>query len=144
MYPTFCKLLGLDELIDDPRFDTNIKRVQNRDQIMPIFERKMKEKTRDEWLRLFDAAGLPCGSINDLEEVFTDPHVEERGMLFRMQHPKEGALEQLGFPYKFSLTPAQGRLPPPLLGEHTEEVLTSWLGYSEEQIGELREAQVVS
>jgi crotonobetainyl-CoA:carnitine CoA-transferase CaiB-like acyl-CoA transferase len=144
MYPTFCKLLGLDDLIDDPRFDSNLKRVENRSQIMPIFERKMRDKTRDEWLRLFDEADLPCGSLNDLAEVFTGTQVQERDMLFTMQHPEEGAIPQLGFPYKFSSTPAQGRLPPPRLGEHTEEVLRGWLGYSAEDIGRLREQRVVS
>ena len=72
MYPKFCKLLDAEELINDPRFDTNTKRVTNRDEIIPIFEEKMRAKTRDEWLQLFEEAKLPCGPILNLAEAFAD------------------------------------------------------------------------
>ena len=143
MYPKFCKLLGLEELIDDPRYDTNAKRVANRHEIMPLFEAKMREKTRAEWIALFEAAKLPCGPILDLKEVFADPNVAEREMLFDLEHPLEGAVKQLGFPFKFSATPAAARLRPPDLGEHTQEILGEWLGYSEAEIEALKEEKVI-
>ncbi len=143
MYPKFCKILGVPELITDPRFDSNNKRVKNRHLIMPILEEKMREKTRDEWLRLFEEAGLPCGPILDMGEVFADPNVKAREMLFTMEHPVEGGLKQLGFPYKFSLTPARARLRPPLLGEHNEEVLKEWIGLSSEDVQALKRDNVI-
>jgi len=142
MYPKFCELLGVPELIDDPRFDTNAKRVANRDEIMPIFENKMREKTRDEWLQLIEEAKLPCGPILNLSEVFNDTNILEREMLFSLEHPIEGVINQLGFPFKFSQTPAEARLRPPLLGEHNLEVLES-LGYSNQEIEALKAEKVI-
>ena len=142
MYPKFCELLGMRELIDNPRFDTNAKRVANRDEIMPLFEEKMRTKTRDEWLHLFEEAKLPCGPISDLNEVFNDRNISEREMLFSLEHPVEGVIEQLGFPFKFSQTPAAARLRPPLLGEHNEERLKS-LNYSDRDIERFREEKVI-
>ena len=143
MYPKFCKVAGLEELSGDPRFDTNANRLMNRDIIMPILERRMREKTRDEWLVLFEKADLPCGPILDMEEVFADPHVEAREMLFYMDHPIEGKVAQLGFPYKFSDTPLKPQLCPPRLGEHNQEVLTEWLGYDAEEVEKLRTEKVI-
>ncbi len=133
MYPKFCRVLGLEELIDDPRFDTNSKRVVNRDEIMPIFEERMRTKTRDEWLQLFEKAQLPCGPILEISEVFADQNIIERELLFTLEHPKENEIRQLGFPYKFSQTPASARLRPPQLGEHNREIL-QWAGFSDGQI----------
>lgn len=142
MFPIFCRVLGLEYLANDPRFDNNIKRVVNRHLIMPILEEKMKEKTRDEWLEIFEKAGLPCGPILDLREVFADSNIAAREMLFEMEYPREERIKQLGFPYKFSLTPATARLRPPQLGEHTEEVLSSMLGLSQKDIEQLRKENV--
>jgi len=143
MYPKFCKLLGVEELINDPRFDTNAKRVENRDEIMPIFENKMRKKTRDEWLRIFEKANLPCGPILALNEVFSDINVKEREMLFTLEHPVEGEVKQLGFPYKLSDTPAKVKLRPPSLGEHNEEVLKGWLNYSNQDIARFKAEKVI-
>jgi len=142
MYPRFCKLLGLEELIDDPRFDTNAKRVANRNEIMPLLEEKMREKNRDEWLQLFEEAKLPCGPILNLSEVFADENVLARKMMFTLDHPIEGVIQQLGFAFKFSQSPAQANLRPPLLGEHNEEIL-SWLNYSGREIERFREEKVI-
>lgn len=143
MYPKFCKLLGVEELINDPRFDTNAKRVENRDEIMPIFENKMRKKTRDEWLRIFEKANLPCGPILALNEVFSDINVKEREMLFTLEHPIEGEVKQLGFPYKLFDTPAKVKLRPPSLGEHNEEVLKGWLNYSNRDIARFKAEKVI-
>lgn len=143
MYPKFCKLLGVEELINDPRFDTNAKRVENRDEIMPIFENKIRKKTRDEWLRIFEKANLPCGPILALNEVFSDINVKEREMLFTLEHPVEGEIKQLGFPYKLFDTPAKVKLRPPSLGEHNEEVLKGWLNYSNRDIARFKADKVI-
>jgi len=142
MYPKFCELLGLEELINDPRFNTNAKRVENREEVMPLFEEKMREKTRDEWLREFEAAKLPCGPILNLSEVFADENILAREMMFTLEHPIEGVIQQLGFPFKFSQTPAEAKLRPPQLGEHNQEVL-KWLGYSDRDIERFGEEKVI-
>jgi crotonobetainyl-CoA:carnitine CoA-transferase CaiB-like acyl-CoA transferase len=142
MYPKFCELLGLEELIDDPRFSTNAKRVAGRDEIMPLFEEKMRTKTRNEWLQMFEEAKLPCGPILDVDEVFADENVSKRDLIFTQEHPVEGLIRQLGFPFKFSRTPAEAKLRPPLLGEHNQEVLEA-LGYSVREIDKFKEKKVI-
>jgi len=143
MYSKFCSILELPQLIDDSRFNTNLKRLQNRDVIMPIFEEKMRARNSDEWLRLFDDAGLPAGLILDIKEVFQDPHLSAREMLLEIDHPIAGAIKQLGFPYKFSLTNPRVNSRPPLLGEHNEEVLSGILNYSKEEIDNLKSSKVI-
>ncbi len=148
MYPAFCRAVGLPELSADPRFDTNRKRVERREEIMPLFQARFLEKNSDEWLRILEAADLPCGPVLDLADVFADPNIAApniaaRDLCFEMPHPVEGAVKQLGFPWKFSCTPASARLAPPLLGEHTDEILSSWLGLSGEDITALRERRVI-
>ncbi|MGB8991363.1 MAG: CoA transferase [Desulfobaccales bacterium] len=136
MYPSFCRTIGLEWLIDDPRFSSNANRLKNRDKIMPILEEKMLEHESSYWLELFEKAGLPCGPILDIQEVFASSNVAAREMVFEVDHPIAGKVKQLGFPYKFSLTPAQMNRRPPLLGEHNLEVLRV-LGYSEEDCEQL-------
>jgi crotonobetainyl-CoA:carnitine CoA-transferase CaiB-like acyl-CoA transferase len=143
MYAKFCRLLGLDELIEDPRFDTNTKRVANRDQIMPRFEEKMALKDSRRWLTLFEEAGIPCGPILDLKEVFTDPNISARGLSFSMDHPTEKTIQQLGFPFRLSLTPARAHSRPPLLSEHTDQILTDWLNYDSARIQHFKQNRVV-
>ena len=143
MYAKFCRLLGLERLIDDPRFATNTDRVRNRAEIMPVLEAKMKTKSSQEWLDLFEAGGIPCGPILDIGEVFAAPHIEARGLKFTMPHPIENVIPQLGFPYKFSDAALSARLPPPLLGEHAEMVLEDKLGMSREEISRLMAEKVV-
>lgn len=143
MYSKFCALIGLPELIDDPRFDTNNKRVQNRAVFMPIVEAKMREKTVAEWSRIFEEAKLPCGPIMDLAEVFADQNIGARGLLFNMDHPVEGSVPQLGFPYKFSNTPASARIRPPRRGEHNQEILVKLLGLTPEEVQRLSQEKVL-
>jgi formyl-CoA transferase/CoA:oxalate CoA-transferase len=143
MYAKFCRLLGLDELIDDPRFATNNDRVRHRGAIMPLLEEKMKTKTSREWLDLFEDAGIPCGPILDIGEVFEGPHVKARDMMFTMPHPVEEMIPQLGFPYKFSGSAPSARRRPPLLGEHAKEILGRQLGLDPAAIEKLVDAKVV-
>jgi formyl-CoA transferase/CoA:oxalate CoA-transferase len=137
MYAKFCRLLGLEELIDDPRFATNNGRVKNREAIMPFFEEKMKTRTSEDWMQLLEEAGIPCGPILDIGEVFAGPHAAARGMRFSMPHPVEGQIPQLGFPYRYSSASPSARRRPPLLGEHGEEILKQALGLDGETIADL-------
>ena len=143
MYAAFCRILGLEELIEDPRFKTNRLRVENRDEIMPIFEARMRTKDADEWLSEFERAGIACGPILDLKEVFSDPNIAARGLLFSLPHPAGGEVFQLAAPFKFSETPVTSFRPPPMLGEHTRDVLSVRLEMSEEDIQRLRDDGVV-
>jgi len=143
MYPKFCRALGLEELIDDPRFKTNALRVQNRDILYPIIEEKMLTKTDREWAAIFEEAGLPNGVMNDLHQVFNDPQVLERGMLEYVEHPTLGKLKMIGVPFKFLNSENKKMTPPPRLGEHTDEVLLAVLGYDQGKIAELRREKAV-
>ena len=143
MYAKFCNLLGLAHLIADPRFATNNDRVRHRDEIMPIFEEKMTTKTSREWLQLFEEAGIPCGPILDMKEVFASSHVKARDMTFNMSHPIEKEIPQLGFPYKFSDASTSARRRPPLLGEHTELILGEEMGMQREDILKLIQDKVL-
>ena len=143
MYAKFCRILGLEELIDDPRFATNNDRVRHRDDIMPYFEERMRAKNSQEWLHLFEEAGIPCGPILDIGEVLEGPHAAARNLTFTMPHPIEKDIPQLGFPYKFSRTSPSVRRRPPLLGEHAEIILNQQLGMDKKTIRGLMADAVV-
>ncbi len=118
-----CDLLGKPELAADEKFATNSARVQNREEIIALLADIFKTASVSEWLRELDEAEIPCGPINNFEQVFSMPQVEERRMLIKMNHPTIGELPLVGSPLKMSATPVEYRLPPPLMGEHTEEIL---------------------
>jgi len=144
MYPTLCKVLGLEHLIDDPRFRTNADRVTNRDEIYPLLEAVMRTKTSEEWEKLFEAAGLPSGIMYTLDQVFSHPQVLERGMLEVIDHPTIGKLKMIGVPMKFGSDGTKKMTAPPMLGEHTDEILNRVLGYAGDKIARLRKGKVVS
>jgi len=138
--PTWERLvsaLGRKEL-QDPEFSTNVKRVENREKLVPILEEIFRSKSRDEWFRILLQADVPCGPVNDMEELFSDPAITERKMLLEIDHPTLGKIKQIGSAMRFSETDFRIRYYPPLLGEHTEEVLQG-LGFSEHQIAKLRD-----
>jgi crotonobetainyl-CoA:carnitine CoA-transferase CaiB-like acyl-CoA transferase len=144
LYPTLCKVLGLPELVEDPRFKTNALRVKNRDQIYPIIDKVMMTKTSEEWDELFIKAGLPTGVMKNLDQVFSDPQVLAREMLQIVDHPTLGKLKMIGVPFKFSQSGHKKITPPPLLGEHTDEILGNILGYDPSRIARLREEKAVA
>jgi len=139
----FCSLAGLEPLAQDPRFATNPQRVLNREELIPIIAAKMLEKTSGEWLQQLDHLKIPCGPINTLDKVFADPQVKEREMVVEVPHPTAGMVKLVASPMKFSRTPCQIQRHPPLLGEHTAEVLCTLLGYTQEEIDALRQEGVV-
>ena len=139
----FCEVAGLTALAADPRFSTNQARVAHRGELIPLLRQATVFKTTAEWLAALEQAGVPCGPINDLQQVFADPQVQARGLRVELPHPLAGSVPQVASPIRLSATPVQYRNAPPLLGEHTEQVLQQWLGLSLEQIAELRRAGVL-
>jgi formyl-CoA transferase len=139
----FCKLARLENLIHDPRYATNPKRVENRRELVSFLQEIFRKKTSAEWLRILAEAEVPCGPINTIDRVFADPQVLARGMLVEMEHPVDGKYRVVGSPMKLSETPVQYKTPPPRLGEHTEEVLREILGYDPAQISRLREEKAI-
>jgi formyl-CoA transferase len=139
----FCAAAGVPAWAEDPRFSTNPSRVAHREALVPQLECLFRRKTVAEWLRLCAEADVPAGPVNTLDRVFSDPQALARGMLVEMPHPTAGTVRLTGTPLHLSETPAQMRLPPPLLGEHTHEVLARLLGLDERAIAELRRDGVV-
>jgi crotonobetainyl-CoA:carnitine CoA-transferase CaiB-like acyl-CoA transferase len=121
-----CQVAGCAELATDPRFARNADRVRHRDVLVPLLAQRLLTRPRSQWLADLDAAKVPCGPINDLAEVFADPQVRERRMTSVMSHPLTDRLELVSSPLKLSATPVQLRRPPPLLGQHTDEVLAEF------------------
>ncbi len=143
LWQSFNTLLGLEELTDDPRFATNQDRVAHRDELRPILVERLKSKTVAEWTEELKAAGIPCGAVRDLEQVFTDPQILERAMVVALDHPVAGAIKALGVPIKLQDTPGAVRVPPPTLGQHTDQILRGDLGYGAEDIERLRQDSAV-
>jgi crotonobetainyl-CoA:carnitine CoA-transferase CaiB-like acyl-CoA transferase len=141
-YAKFCEVAGRPDLASDPRFATNRQRVVHRGELVPLLEALLKTRRKADWLAALEAAKVPCGAINNLAEVFADPQVQERGMVNHWEHPVRHDLSLVASPMKLSATPVRGPdrggLPPPLLGQHTEEVLRGVLGYSQTQLDELK------
>ena len=146
-YVKFCKVANIPELGVNPLFAKNRDRVLNRSQLVPILESVMKLRGKADWLAALETAKVPCGAINNLAEVFTDPQIEARKMVTHWQHPFKNDLPLVASPIKLSATPVrapgQGGLPPPLLGQHTDDVLREVLNYSEAQLAELKTIQAI-
>ncbi len=142
LWARLCNAIGREELIEDKRFVTNDDRMENREELAEELEKSLAEKSTDEWMEILLEAGFPAGPIYNYKEVFEDPHTLAREMMVEMEHPVEGRVKGLGIPVKLSETPGKIRRAAPLLGEHTEETLMR-LGYSKEEIADLRERKVI-
>jgi formyl-CoA transferase len=134
----FCQAIGKSELAGDSRFAKNVNRVENRSLLIGILADTFLARGTDDWLELLNQAEVPCAPVQTIDQVFKAPQVLHREMLVEVEHPTAGTVPMAGIPVKFSATPASIRLPPPLLGEHTEEVLASWLGMNGQEIAELK------
>lgn len=142
-FAKFCQVAGRPELASDTRYARNQDRVRNRGELVPLLEGILKTRGKQDWLSALEAAKVPCGAINNLAEVFADPHVRARGMVHRWQHPLAGAVDLVASPLKLGGTPVRTDLPPPLLGEHTEQVLGEVLGWDSQRIAALRKQEVI-
>ncbi len=138
-----CQLIERPELASHEHFATNPARVRHRDAIISLLQGVFRTREVQFWLRQIRNAGVACGPIQTVDEVFADPQVRARGMRVAMPHPTAGEVDVTGSPLTLSDTPVEYRLPPPLLGEHTEQILTTLLGYSPQDVERLRSEEVV-
>jgi crotonobetainyl-CoA:carnitine CoA-transferase CaiB-like acyl-CoA transferase len=143
LYRKFCEVAGCPELARDARFLTNGKRVENRAELTRLLGSIFRKRTKKEWVELLDAAGVPNGPINDIAQVFAEPQVQARGVKIELEHAAAGKLPMVASPMRFSATPLEHKLPPPLLGEHTEVVLRGLLGKDDAEIARLRAGGVI-
>jgi len=141
-FERFAKNFGCAHLLEDPRFATNPKRVENRDLVTATLTPVMQSKTTAEWIVALEALKIGCGPINTLKDVFNDPHVKAREMVIRMDHASGEQVEVIANPVKLSATPPDYRSPAPVLGQHTEEVLCGMLGISAAELAALREKKL--
>ena len=139
----FCQAIGRAEWADDSRFEKNSNRVENRSLLIGLLAEIFLSRSTDEWLKLLNSAEVPCAPVQTVDQVFKAPQVLHREMLVQVEHPTAGTVRMAGIPVKFSLTPASVRLPPPLLGQHNEEVLESWLEMNDKEISELKRKTVI-
>jgi crotonobetainyl-CoA:carnitine CoA-transferase CaiB-like acyl-CoA transferase len=143
LYGKFCEVAGCPELAADPRFASNGKRVENRAELTRLLQTIFLAKTTREWVELLDAAGVANGPINDVAQVFEEPQVKARGVRIELDHPVAGKLPLVASPMRFSATPLEHKLAPPVLGQHTEEILRGVLGMREGEIAKLRADGVI-
>src|SRR6267142_5212945 len=143
LYRKFCEAAGRPELADDPRFATNGKRVENRAAMAQLLAQVFAQRTTREWVGLLDAAGVANGPINDVAQVFQEPQVKARGVKIELEHAVAGKLPLVASPMRFSGTPVAHKLAPPVLGQHTEEILRGVLKVSDREIARLRADGVI-
>jgi len=142
-YAKFCEVAGRPDLASNPRYTRNADRVRHRAELVPLLEAVMKTRPKADWLSRLEAAKVPCGAINSLDEVFVDPHVQARGMVTHWQHPLRADLPLVSSPIKLEKTPVRTVSPPPMLGQHTDEVLGELLGADALRLATLRDRGVI-
>ncbi|MGL1833602.1 CaiB/BaiF CoA transferase family protein [Rhodocyclaceae bacterium SMB388] len=142
-FARFCEAAGRPELATDPRYATNKARVGNRDTLIPLLNKLTIQRSTADWIATLEKVGVPCGPINTIADVFDDEQVRHRGLKVDMHHPAIGTIPQVASPFRLSETPVEYRSPPPLLGEHTDEVLASLLKLDKSKIARLRQDGIV-
>jgi len=143
LFRKFCEVAGAASLADDPRYATNGKRVENRAELTTTLDGIFARRTTREWVDALEAAGVPNGPINTIEQVFAEPQAIARGLRLELVHPLAGKVSLTRSPMRFSATALEHERPPPLLGEHTDEVLRTVLGFSAGEVEKLRADGVV-
>jgi formyl-CoA transferase/CoA:oxalate CoA-transferase len=142
LWRRFAPVLGLDRLVDDPRFATNPARVEHRDQLLPVIEATLATRSADDWAKLLAAAGVPAAPINTVDQALQHPQVLARGMVAELDHPTAGRLRAVASPVKLSGHPPTVRTAPPIQGEHTDAVLGQ-MGYGPAAIERFRNTGVI-
>lgn len=139
-----CRAIGREDLENDPRFAKNAQRVEHREELIRILSAIFLERATDRWIALLTEAGIPCAPVQTIDRVFGSTQVLQREMLVEVEHPTAGRVRMAGLPVKLSQTKSSIRLPPPLLGQHTEEILGTWLKMEENEVAELERKEIVS
>ncbi|MSP98033.1 MAG: CoA transferase [Betaproteobacteria bacterium] len=142
-FAKFCEIAGRSELVRDERFATSAARIRNRDALNAILDAIFPARTCEQWISALSAAGVPCGPINDMAQVFADPQIQHRDLVFEVPHPRAGKVPTIRNPIRLSETSIEYRAPPPLLGEHTREVLRELLEFDDARVDALAEAGVI-
>jgi formyl-CoA transferase len=142
-FASLCRVAGRSELAEDPRFKTNPERVKHRPVLVPIVQQIVRQRTSRDWIESLEAASVPCGPINDMQEVFENAQVRHRGMRVEIPHPAGVPCPTVASPMRFSATPVDHSVPPPLLGQHTHEVLGRVLGLGAAEIEALAGGGVI-
>lgn len=140
-----CQILGLEPLIEDPRFNTTSARIQNRSELEKILQERLLEKKADEWMERMDQSGegTPFAPINSIDRVFQDAHVISRDLVTEVTHPVTGPVRMVGMPVKYDERRGKVRQPPPRLGEHNQEILSEFFGYGTEEVEKLKREGVL-
>jgi crotonobetainyl-CoA:carnitine CoA-transferase CaiB-like acyl-CoA transferase len=142
-FARMCEVIGRSELASDARFATNASRVNNRDELIAILQGIFAARTMRDWLESLERAGVPCGPINTVADVFADPQVQARGLKLDLRHPSIGLVPSVANPIKYSATPISYSSAPPMLGADTDEILREMIGVPPEEIARLRKAGIV-
>ncbi len=142
-FAKFCEIAGCSELMGDERFATSSARIRNRDALNAILDAIFPGRTCEQWIGALRAAGVPCGPINDMAQVFADPQVQHRELLVEVSHPRAGRVRMVRNPIRLSDTSIEHRAPPPLLGQHTREVLRELLEFDDARIDALAQAGII-
>jgi len=143
LWERMCRAIGREDLAKDPRFDSEARRVTNRDALIPALNAEFGKRPAAEWLARLDKAGVPAGRIKTVAEVCESEHLRARGMFVQLAHPKAGAVTAMGVPIRLWDTPGAAQAPAPLLGQHTDEILSGLLRIPKAKIDKLRAAGVV-
>jgi crotonobetainyl-CoA:carnitine CoA-transferase CaiB-like acyl-CoA transferase len=142
-FARFCAAAGHPEWAQDERFATNAGRVENRAALLPLLRQATVFRTTREWVDALEKVGVPCGPINRIDDVFRDPQVVARGLRLTLPHPVAGEVPLVANPIRLSASPVEYRRAPPLLGQHTDEVLGDWLGLPAEELQRLKDQHVI-
>ncbi len=142
-WPLFCAAIDRVDIIDDPRFRNGWLRIQNYEALEPILTDAMKLKTTQEWVEELEKVSIPCGPVNTIDQVASDPQIAARDMIVDVNHAEAGTFRVVNTPFKFSRTPCGPERASPDLGEHTQDVLSQLLGMTNEKISELRDSRVI-
>ena len=142
-FAKFCAAAGCGELAQDARFAKNSARVRHRAQLVPLLEDRMRHKPVAFWTEALERAGVPCGPINSIAQALADPQIRSRGLQFTLPHPRAGEVPQVASPIRMGAKSAAAERPPPLLGEHSGEVLSQLAGLSAADLARLRSIGVV-